>query len=264
MRTFAMMLVSAAYIVMLAVLLYFFVAFIAPSASDPDVAPFVPVFAFLIGLFAIVGGAGLLWAGARRRAWFWLVSVVPGVLLLLMFGAQITYAIGHPADPTSFIPTLLAVVAALLAIVASIAAFLDVRRGTPTLNRDGRAGWVVTGLTGIMIGALLTSLVAGSASGGGGTVAQAPTTTGVVTAEKTKFIETSLTMKNGEILGLFVINKDPFGHTFDIDSLGIHVQVPPNSTAAVTIKPKATGTLEYYCSVPGHKDGGMVGTLSVQ
>jgi plastocyanin len=264
MRTFAMMLVSAAYGVMLVVLLYYFVAFIAPSASDPDVAPFVPIFGFLIAVFGIVGGAGLLWAGARHRAWFWLVSIVPGVLLLLMFGIQITYSLGHPADPSSFIPTLLAVIAALLVIVGSIAAFIDVRRMTSTWNRDGRAGWLVTGLTGILIGAVLTSLLAGSASGGGGTVAEAPTTTGVVTTENTKFVETSLTMKNGEILGLFVINRDAFGHSFDIDSLNIHVQLSPNSTAAVTIKPATAGTLEYYCAVPGHKDAGMVGTLSVE
>ena len=264
MRTFAMMLVSAAYAVMLVVLLYYFVVFLVPAASDPEAAPFVPVFVFLIVLFGIVGGAGHLWAGARRRAWFWLVSIVPGVLLLLLFGIQITYAIGHPADPSGFIPTLLAVVAALLAIVGSIAAFLDVRRGTSIWNRDGRAGWVVTGLTGILIGATLTSLIAGSASGGGGTVAEAPTTTGVVTAADTKFVETSLAMKNDEILGLFVINKDAFGHSFDIDALGVHVQLPPNSTTAVTIKPTATGTLEYYCAVPGHKDAGMIGTLSVE
>jgi nitrite reductase (NO-forming) len=86
----------------------------------------------------------------------------------------------------------------------------------------------------------------------------------VVNVENTMFVETSLTMTNGEVLGLFVINKDGIGHTFDIDSLGIHVQLPPESTTAVAIKPTGPGRLEFYCSVPGHRDAGMVGTINVE
>ena len=71
-------------------------------------------------------------------------------------------------------------------------------------------------------------------------------------------------MKKGDVLGIFVINRDPYGHSFDIDSLGIHVALPPNSTTAVAIKPTAAGNLEFYCSIPGHKAAGMVGTIAVQ
>jgi uncharacterized cupredoxin-like copper-binding protein len=81
--------------------------------------------------------------------------------------------------------------------------------------------------------------------------------------EKTAFVEGSLEMSNGEVLGLFVVNKDPFPHSFDIDSLDIHVQLPPNSTTAVAIKPSASGSLEFFCGVPGHREAGMVGTIAV-
>ena len=85
----------------------------------------------------------------------------------------------------------------------------------------------------------------------------------MVTAENIKFAETSLTIKNGEVLGLFVTNRDGIGHAFDVDSLGIHVQLPANSTTAVAIKPAGSGLLQFYCSVPGHREAGMVGTISV-
>jgi uncharacterized cupredoxin-like copper-binding protein len=71
-------------------------------------------------------------------------------------------------------------------------------------------------------------------------------------------------MNNGEVLGLFIVNKDPVPHSFDIDSLEIHVQLLPNSTAAVAIKPTGPGDIEFYCSVPGHVAAGMVGTVGVE
>jgi uncharacterized cupredoxin-like copper-binding protein len=62
---------------------------------------------------------------------------------------------------------------------------------------------------------------------------------------------------------LFVINKDTTGHSFDIDSLGIHAQLAPNSTTAVAVTPTGPGAVEFYCSVPGHREAGMVGTIAV-
>jgi uncharacterized cupredoxin-like copper-binding protein len=71
-------------------------------------------------------------------------------------------------------------------------------------------------------------------------------------------------MKDGEVLGLFVTNNDGISHSFDVDSLDIHVDLPANSTTAIAIKPTEPGTLEFYCSVPGHREAGMVGTIDVK
>jgi uncharacterized cupredoxin-like copper-binding protein len=51
-------------------------------------------------------------------------------------------------------------------------------------------------------------------------------------------------------------------HDFSIDELGIKVDIAPGQTQEVVINAPA-GTYEYYCSVPGHKAAGMVGTLTV-
>ena len=266
MRTFAMLLAAAGAGILALVMVYFMVSFVLPAlAKDPnsEAATFLPIIGGFIVIFVVLGLASWLWAGARRRSWFWILDVVAGILVLLLFAPQITFSLTHPADAQGFIPTVLALLGAGLAIVGGIGAFLDVRRGSPTWTRAGRAGWVVTILAGLVVGAIVTSFFAGSASSAGGGVAEAPTVTGVETAKDVKFTETKLTMKNGEVLGLFVINQDDFGHTFDIDALNIHVALPAHSTTAVAIKPTAAGDLQFYCAIPGHKDAGMVGTLSV-
>lgn len=266
MRTFAMSLASAGAGIIVAVLAYLMFAFLLPAvAKDPDSAGavFVPIVGGFIAAFAVLGLASFFWPGARRRSWFWILDVVAGILILLLVAPGIGFSLTHPGDAQGFISTVLALLGAGLAIVGGVGAFLDVRRGSPSWTRAGRAGQVVTALMALTVGALATSALAGSASAGGGGVAEAPTVTDVVTAQDTKFAETTLSMKNGEFLGLFVINKDDFVHSFDVDELNIHVALSARSTTAVAIKPTAAGTLQFYCAIPGHREAGMAGTLTV-
>lgn len=43
----------------------------------------------------------------------------------------------------------------------------------------------------------------------------------------------------------------------------IHLAVEPGETATITFIPHEVGEYEFYCSVPGHKEAGMSGTLTV-
>ena len=38
----------------------------------------------------------------------------------------------------------------------------------------------------------------------------------------------------------------------------------PKSTVAVAITQTGPGALEFYCSIPGHREAGMVGTIAVE
>jgi plastocyanin len=59
-------------------------------------------------------------------------------------------------------------------------------------------------------------------------------------------------------------NTGQLPHTFDIDELNIHSdQVQPGQSATVKIN-AAAGSYQFYCREPGHKEAGMVGTLTVQ
>jgi uncharacterized cupredoxin-like copper-binding protein len=52
-------------------------------------------------------------------------------------------------------------------------------------------------------------------------------------------------------------------HNFAIDALGIDVDVAAGEKVEVIIDAPA-GTYDFYCNVPGHKEAGMVGVLTVK
>lgn len=52
-------------------------------------------------------------------------------------------------------------------------------------------------------------------------------------------------------------------HTFTIDELGVNVSLR-GSSPTVEFTPIQTGSFQYYCAVPGHREGGMFGSLTVE
>ncbi len=54
-------------------------------------------------------------------------------------------------------------------------------------------------------------------------------------------------------------------HDFTVDDLGISQNLPNDEPITITIPDDAEpGAYEFYCSVPGHREGGMVGTLTIE
>jgi plastocyanin len=83
---------------------------------------------------------------------------------------------------------------------------------------------------------------------------------------KLRFNKSSLTAKPGTILIQFM-NNSPLAHNITIrqGTSGPVVGSTPTFTGGtrtltVTLKP---GTYTFYCSVPGHREAGMQGTLTV-
>jgi Cupredoxin-like domain len=262
-RTFAMTVVSAGYAVLTAGLVYLVFLFMR-AGVDFRGGALVPVFATITAIVAGVGLISLVWSGARSRPWFWLVSALPALLILLMNATYLAYDITRPAITETFMRSLLVLAGGLAIILGAVTAFFELRRGRPAWRRNGPIGWLWIAVIGVVVGASITSRLAGSTSAGGAGVAEEPTVSGVLMVDGNAFVKTSLDMNDAEVLGLFIVNKDPFPHSFDIDSLDIHVQLLPSSTTAVAIKPTGPGKIEFYCSVPGHVAAGMVGTLSVE
>ena len=212
MRTFAMGLVGVAYAAIVAVFVVY--------ATQPFAADYLPVIVGLIAVYVVVGtGGGLV--GAPTRPWFWLVAVAPGILVLLFDGFY-GVRVAHPADALSFVTTLVAVVAGVVVIVASLTAWLEVRRGRPLWASSGRAGSVAVGVVGLVVGACLTSALAASSTSAGTALDSPPASTVTLTAKDTTFVEQS-SGDGGEVLGVHVTNLDAYAHSFDLDALGIHV-----------------------------------------
>jgi uncharacterized cupredoxin-like copper-binding protein len=59
-------------------------------------------------------------------------------------------------------------------------------------------------------------------------------------------------------------NSGALPHNFTCDALSLKTDdVPAGGTAQLTIN-AAAGSYDFHCSIPGHADAGMVGTLTVQ
>ena len=108
-----------------------------------------------------------------------------------------------------------------------------------------------------------TSSTPAPAAGGesGGTLSLAADPEGQL-----KFDTTSLSAKAGKV-SIDFTNKAPLAHNLTIESSsGATAGATPtfeggSKTLAVNLKP---GTYKFFCSVPGHRQAGMEGTLTVK
>lgn len=91
-------------------------------------------------------------------------------------------------------------------------------------------------------------------------------------AEGARRIEVSATIEGfdpdeieaevGEDLAI-ALTSDDMLHDFTIDELDAHVVADRGDTAEGGLTVDEAGTYDYYCSVPGHRQAGMEGTLTV-
>jgi plastocyanin len=96
-----------------------------------------------------------------------------------------------------------------------------------------------------------------TAAGGGTTVDVAADPSGQL-----KFTPTELSAPAGEIT-LDLTNDSAVPHNIAVDGAdGVSDTIQDGGTADLTVNLPA-GTYEYYCDVPGHRQAGMVGTLTV-
>jgi uncharacterized cupredoxin-like copper-binding protein len=51
-------------------------------------------------------------------------------------------------------------------------------------------------------------------------------------------------------------------HDFNLDELDIEIYADPGDTVSEVVNLQ-TGTYDFYCSIPGHREAGMEGTLTV-
>jgi hypothetical protein len=262
-RSFAMQVFAATYWLLAALFVYILAVLILPElAKNPDqVGPFLPLIGGFLIVFVIGAAVATFWRSAPQRGWVWLVLIIPPVLFLLMNAPFIPYSVTHPAD-IGFTAVLPLLIGTIVLIWAGAVAFREARSGVRT--GGSRARVAVSIVAGVTLGAFATGYLAAGAGGGAGTVAAAPTTSATLVAEGTKYLTTSYSIGSSDVLGMFVENKDSIAHSFDVDALNIHVQVPANSTVALAVKPTGVGTLEFYCAIPGHKAAGMAGTITIQ
>jgi len=125
----------------------------------------------------------------------------------------------------------------------------------------------------ILPAVLLAAACGGSSSGGSSSSASPPATSSAgggqtidipISSSGFSFTKTSVTAKAGTVT-LKAMNPQSVSHDISIKGNGVDVQgnqVSNGGTSTVTAN-LTPGTYEFYCSVPGHEQAGMKGTLTV-
>jgi len=104
---------------------------------------------------------------------------------------------------------------------------------------------------------------AGPAGGGAG-AAQNVT---VKALDTLKFDPATLSVRSGAPVHLTLENSGTLIHDWVVDNVGgqkVSVEADGGKSASTDFTPTTAGTLQFYCSQPGHREAGMVGTLTVQ
>jgi uncharacterized cupredoxin-like copper-binding protein len=107
-----------------------------------------------------------------------------------------------------------------------------------------------------------------------------------VTSSGMQYQPSSLEVTAGQPLRLTLTNSDPLEHDFSIatfpiegtvqtvghgghamgdeaEQLDLHVGAAANGSGTIEFTPSQPGTYEFFCTVAGHKEAGMVGSLVV-
>lgn len=85
-----------------------------------------------------------------------------------------------------------------------------------------------------------------------------------VTASNYQFTPNKITVKKGDNIQI-TLNNQGGTHDFVIDEFNVASnQLSGGDNDLVTFVADKTGTYEFYCSIDGHRQMGMVGTLTVQ
>ena len=139
--------------------------------------------------------------------------------------------------------------------------------------------------TAVVVGAASLTLFLGGCSGGGEKEAAKPAGGGSASAaalkmEDIKFDKNALTATKGQTLTISINNAGALEHDFTIekidakatvdgkdaksDKYAVYAPIKAKAAGKVELTPNAAGTFEYFCSVAGHKEAGMKGTLTVK
>lgn len=84
-----------------------------------------------------------------------------------------------------------------------------------------------------------------------------------VAATDFSFGPAEIAVKAGEVVNLRLVNQGVAAHDLVIPALGIWLLAAPGQSMITGVTFDRPGEYEFYCSVPGHRDVGMIGRIVV-
>lgn len=113
----------------------------------------------------------------------------------------------------------------------------------------------------------MTALLRGTTAGAIALLALAPASAHSVEieAEEFAFKPNHVEVEAGESVEITFENTGRLSHNLKIPAFDVKTKtIQAGNTATVTFTPKEPGTYEILCTVPGHSQAGMTGTVVVQ
>jgi uncharacterized cupredoxin-like copper-binding protein len=79
------------------------------------------------------------------------------------------------------------------------------------------------------------------------------------------FTPSKITLKKGQTTEITFKNVGKYAHNLSIPALSVKSKtIQPGEQDVFTLTPDKTGSFPFSCTVPGHADKGMTGTLTVE
>jgi uncharacterized cupredoxin-like copper-binding protein len=260
---------------------------IAAAAVEPRRLPVAPLGRLTIGallaivaLFAVLMGvmihevippivgmgvAALAIAAAIAAGWRWApaLGALFAAAVVAMYWPIMSYDLRHPEELSFFAFMVTFLLCAALAVTAGVGATVQNYRAAAGARRVPR--WLSGGLAtavGLAGGAILVAAAPRGAAAG--VTPEVLASLPAVTTVNFKFDQEEIRVKSGETVALRLENHDHGPHSFDIDSLGVHVYMPTGKPGLALFRAPRPGTYTFRCAIPGHTEGGMVGALIVE
>ena len=222
------------------------------EGNSKSLAFSIPI--FLIPLVVVT----LVW---KYESWLLIVAAVTGALGLVNAVPFLDYGISNPHSFFDFIPNVLNIVGALIALGAGVTAYIRDRRGDSRTLATGTEMVVTLGIAMALVSLVVFSIIA--------TATQRATVSAedrqqalTIDMKDFEFKPGNITLSAGAVFQAVIKNRDILLHTFTINDLDIDYEVGPDSEILVKLGPPESGTYEFTCEVPGHED--MKGTLVVR
>jgi len=119
-------------------------------------------------------------------------------------------------------------------------------------------------MTRISIAATTALAIVLAACGGGGSAASSDRVEIQTATTEFAYAPKTWEIPAGKPIKIVLKNKGTVEHDFTIDALRLKVTVAAGKDAEKSFAAIAPGTYEVHCTVAGHKEAGMTGTLTVK
>lgn len=223
----------------------------------------------IVGTVVFLGCLALFYPVIRGRRWALVLTVLVLALLLPAALPPLAFDFPRPSNFSIWLLTTTIALSAMVAIGFGVVALLEVFGKLPAApfrvaGGIARQGAIAIALSAVWLGMVILAYAVARNPSSGATFGEAPEVMLRAPIAGMRFQADTLDLRAGQPTAIFLTNSDTVPHSFEVDALNIHVNIPAGTTAVAVVKAPNAGTIPFYCAVPGHKEAGMVGTLNVR